>query len=1408
MSQSDFVTRGQALVSSGQYQEAVKVCRLGLLGRPTTVEGRVVLGQALLALKRYDEVLAEMRVALELDHASHGAQALKGEALLRKGDGAGALDVLGKLRSLGVADAHIAELIGEAERVVGRSPPGNASQPAVSVPGSTFGNDEDQGTKNYPAHQADDLPTDGEGNEDTGGDYTRPTSLAAPGAKHRSSPDPVLAPETLAPETLPPDPPGGGRLRSPAQGGIPPYGGRPPGDATPSPAMLAVGDRSGTVEVDPELEAVDLRAGEDDFGEIAAPPRNTSPYDAGNGHRDGARGAVQASTRSPKSPAVAVAVAAKKPRRAGMFKEEVSTVELGDEEMIEVDEPRPARGRGSAGKSPGPGTAVRNAVKMPSGPLDQPSQRQPTPAGARSAAMPQPAQAMQPQLAQRIANQPHVMNVMPAAALPPQPQVNPRSAIAAAMPTAAALPMPNQMAQPQPRYPMQPQPQPQPYPMQPQPYPMQPPQMQQVPQHLQQTMMAGSSQQQQQLAQLQQLPPHLQSNMAAAQPTMALNPGPPQAGGDGMFNGPDGQGPAWARSTMVPGGPPPYGQGRGGPDELARQAPPMAPPMDPRLAAMLAGQGPGEVPVGAFSGEPSSSAAKPMKTGMRKGRSKLQIFIWVIIGAGVIGGGVFAGFQIRSMRLRKQIAVARERAVDLAKADTWQGWIGARDSLFSIAQASPTPDNKAALARARAVLAYEFGESAADAKATIDGLGTQLSLDRDLAQAYLALAQNDVKAARDAADRAKRQAATDAAALYVSGQAALLAGDPKAAVVDLRSATEREPRPLYLVGLARALGASSAWDDALAAIDRAPDNPAAVIAKGTLLAGGGRIAAGQGTEIRAQLVKVIAEGQKPPGDQARGVSPAQVALADLSLAQIDFARNDLAAAHTDYRAVLELSFNDQRFAEELLDTAYGIGEPEIARKVATVTLNFWPASRRARTTLAQVLLASAPAAALELFTKFPDAASWPKGQTVRGQVRQATGDVEGARADYDAALKKLPGFEPALVARAWLDLASGDVEAARQRIEPKFNPKTATTAMVAVYAAILRATNDPAARVKAKALLERVAIGAAGLDATRAQLELARVDRDLGDLRAAHAAYAEASRGGSFEARLENGLLQIEDGDPAGGRETLEQLLKEAGDHPSAALLLETARARSLMGAHTGAAELLAAAEKAPGLVRWQLDRERGRLALRKSDTAGAAQALVRALDGCGSDIDTFILAADTFSTDDKQTALGQKLADLVPKRLGGRPEAEVIAGKLDLAAGNRQEEADKAYTAAQKALKKENASPRRRAQATYGLAAVAYFKRDDPTALGVLDLVILQDPSIYPAYLFAAEITKAKDPKKALGLAQQAATLNPDSLDAWKLVGTLAAQLNNRKLLSDAISRAGELAPGSDTLRQLQRLR
>ena len=55
------------------------------------------------------------------------------------------------------------------------------------------------------------------------------------------------------------------------------------------------------------------------------------------------------------------------------------------------------------------------------------------------------------------------------------------------------------------------------------------------------------------------------------------------------------------------------------------------------------------------------------------------------------------------------------------------------------------------------------------------------------------------------------------------------------------------------------------------------------------------------------------------------------------------------------------------------------------------------------------------------------------------------------------------------------------------------------------------------------------------------------------------------------EARFENGLTQIEAGDIAGGRETFEQLLREAGASPPAPLLLdERSRSRAARLVHRG----------------------------------------------------------------------------------------------------------------------------------------------------------------------------------------------------------------------------------------------
>ncbi|HET9993716.1 MAG TPA: tetratricopeptide repeat protein, partial [Kofleriaceae bacterium] len=383
MSQSDFVSRGQALVAAGQFQEAVKVCRLGLLGRPTTVEGRVVLGSALLALKRYDEVLAEMRVALELDHNAVPAHALKAEALLKKGDNQAAAEALAEAQKLAPNDPRVQQLLADA-----RGP--TMRQSAVAFVGSGD-------TKHYPNHASGDGSADTPDPENSEG-FTKPTSLSSPGAPRRTSSGTAAA----KPKT-----PGLHR------------------DPTPPPSVLAVGDKSGTVEVDPDRDGVELDD-DLDFDDLAAPPAATpAPASA-------RRGAIVKSVKGKQAPG----------RRTPTMDLEVDD----DSDVLEVDETSarpsaPAVGRGAAAqrgviegstkqgpgvaRKPG-GTAVRNAVQMPSGPIDI---------------------GPQAPLAHALSAHPHAMQPVPPVPLPPAPQP-PRGPLAAALPTVAAMHHPPPPQQP------------------------------------------------------------------------------------------------------------------------------------------------------------------------------------------------------------------------------------------------------------------------------------------------------------------------------------------------------------------------------------------------------------------------------------------------------------------------------------------------------------------------------------------------------------------------------------------------------------------------------------------------------------------------------------------------------------------------------------------------------------------------------------------------------------------------------------------------------------------------------------------------------------------------------------------------------------------------------------------------
>src|SRR6185503_4307452 len=130
-------------------------------------------------------------------------------------------------------------------------------------------------------------------------------------------------------------------------------------------------------------------------------------------------------------------------------------------------------------------------------------------------------------------------------------------------------------------------------------------------------------------------------------------------------------------------------------------------------------------------------------------------------------------------------------------------------------------------------------------------------------------------------------------------------------------------------------------------------------------------------------------------------------------------------------------------------------------------------------------------------------------------------------ADFDNALKLVPKHLPATIGRAWLDLQSGDADAASKRVNELYNPKSSSPALTTVYAAALR--RDPKRRDEARGLLEKLVQTASGADLPRAQLELARIYREVSDYQNARLAYAAAASSGSFDARLEYALLLIDD---------------------------------------------------------------------------------------------------------------------------------------------------------------------------------------------------------------------------------------------------------------------------------------
>jgi len=110
----ELTERAKLLISERRYQEAVRACRRALLSQPGQIEIRLLLGEALLALERYDEVRVEMIALARKAPERASVHRLLGEAYLRDGRPTQAIESLRRALNLDPHDEVAEELIAEA----------------------------------------------------------------------------------------------------------------------------------------------------------------------------------------------------------------------------------------------------------------------------------------------------------------------------------------------------------------------------------------------------------------------------------------------------------------------------------------------------------------------------------------------------------------------------------------------------------------------------------------------------------------------------------------------------------------------------------------------------------------------------------------------------------------------------------------------------------------------------------------------------------------------------------------------------------------------------------------------------------------------------------------------------------------------------------------------------------------------------------------------------------------------------------------------------------------------------------------------------------------------------------------------------------------------------------------------
>lgn len=113
-----FVELARQLLEASEPERAADVCERGLEHHPSSLQGRVIWGKALLALGRSDEALTRFEQAIEADPSNPYGYDLVGEVLVTSGLAARAHALMEKGAALHPGDGRIKKWLAEARRAV------------------------------------------------------------------------------------------------------------------------------------------------------------------------------------------------------------------------------------------------------------------------------------------------------------------------------------------------------------------------------------------------------------------------------------------------------------------------------------------------------------------------------------------------------------------------------------------------------------------------------------------------------------------------------------------------------------------------------------------------------------------------------------------------------------------------------------------------------------------------------------------------------------------------------------------------------------------------------------------------------------------------------------------------------------------------------------------------------------------------------------------------------------------------------------------------------------------------------------------------------------------------------------------------------------------------------------------